>query len=256
MNTMKIHLYVMATWFGLLSCQQSDTQRQAQRIIDRAIEAHGGEALQQVHISFDFRKYHYEVQLDQGKFIYERTGEDSVGFVHDVLTNQHFTRSVDNQPRNLSEKEQDTYRNSLNSVVYFVLLPYPLNDPAANKEYLGETMLQGEPYHKIKVTFDQEGGGDDFNDEFIYWIHRKRYTMDYLAYEFHVNDGGTRFREAYNVRKIQGIRFADYINYESTQKVPLEEYDRLFEEGKVKELSRIETKNVEVQQEDVRISAF
>ena len=97
------------------------------------------------------------------------------------------------------------------------------------------------------MTFKQEGGGDDFDDEYIYWIHRNRHTVDYLAYSFEVNGGGTRFREAYNVRTVEGIRFADYVNYESTTSdFALENYDQLFEVGKVKELSRIETENIEV----------
>ena len=155
--------------------------------------------------------------------------------------------TVDEQPITLNEEDRNNYGNSLNSVVYFVLLPYPLNDPAVNKEYVEETMVRDEPYHKIRVTFEQEGGGDDFDDEYIYWIHRDRHTIDYLAYSFHVNGGGTRFREAYNVREIEGIRFADYVNYESAvADFELENYDQLFEAGEVEELSRIETKNIEM----------
>ena len=248
---MKKFLYIVVAWWSGFGCQPSSdsatSSTEAQRIIDRAIAAHGGDALSQAHISFDFRKKHYEVQLDQGQFVYKSTGEDSLGFVHDVLTNQDFTRSVDGQPVALNEEDRGRYSNSLNSVVYFVLLPYPLNDPAVRKEYLEETAVRGEPYHKIRVTFRQEGGGADFDDEYVYWIHRDRHTMDYLAYSFHVNGGGTRFRKAYNVRDIEGIRFADYVNYESTvEGFDLKNYDQLFEEGKVKELSRIETQNVEV----------
>ena len=249
---MKNYLYALAAWWGLVSCQPSSdtaTSNKAQRIIDRAVATHGGDALQHVTFSFDFRKKHYQVQLDEGSFVYQSTVDDSIGRVHDVLTNQDFTRSVDGQPLVLDAEDQARYSNSLNSVVYFVLLPYPLNDPAVKKEYLGETTLQGEPYHKIQVTFRQEGGGDDFDDEYVYWIHQDQYTVDYLAYSFHVNGGGTRFREAYNVRTVGGIRFADYINYESTvADVDIENYDQLLEEGKVKELSRIETSNVEVQE--------
>ena len=256
---MKNYLYAAVIGFGLVACSSSESgvpQSQAQQLIDQAIATHGGSALQQVHISFDFRKKHYDVFLDQGKFVYESTVDDSLGLVHDVLTNQQFTRSVDQQTLDLNKKDKNTYSNSLNSVVYFVLLPYPLNDPAANKEYIGEATVEGEPYHKVRVTFTQEGGGEDFDDVYVYWIHRTQHTLDYLAYSFHVNGGGTRFRKAYNVREIEGIRFADYINYESTEEdFSLKDYDQLFEAGKVKELSRIETEHVEVQTENVEISS-
>ena len=228
-----------------LLCSACQTQPNVQQIIDQAIEAHGGEKLQQATISFDFRKKHYQVQLDNGRFQYESTVNDSIGLVHDVLTNENFTRTVDGERQSLNAEDENRYRNALNSVVYFALQPYFLNDPATRKALIGEATLQGEPYYKIRVTFAEEGGGDDYDDEFVYWIHQQNHTMDYLAYSFHVNEGGTRFRQAYNVRDIKGIRFADYINYDTTEGA-LEDYDQLLEEGKLDELSRIELKNVEV----------
>lgn len=229
----------------MLAC---DTQPDAQEIVDRSIAAHGGEQLDQSQLSFDFRERHFEVMMDHGRFQYESFFEDSIGNqLHDELTNEGFTREVNGEQLTLSEEDNTKYMNSLNSVVYFALLPYFLNDPAANKELLGTTSIKGEPYYEVKVTFDQQGGGTDYEDEFIYWIHQNDYTMDYLAYSFHVNDGGTRFREAYNVRDFNGIRLADYINYESTKEdFALQDYEQLFEEGKVKELSRIDLENVEV----------
>ena len=231
--------------FILASC---NTQPDPQQIINRSIEAHGGDQLQQSHLSFDFRKKHYEVDFDGGLFRYESVLNDSTGQIQDVLTNQGFTREVNGQVLNLSEEDNTKYKNSLNSVVYFALLPYFLTDPAANTQLLGTTTIQRNPYYGIKVTFDQEGGGTDYEDVFIYWIHQEDYTMDYLAYSFHVNDGGTRFREAYNVREIGGIRFADYINYESTEEdFALEDYEQLFQESKVEELSRINLENISVE---------
>lgn len=228
-----------------LCCSTCQTQSNTQQIIDQAIKTHGGDQLQEAIVSFDFRKKHYQVQLDHGRFRYESTVNDSIGLVHDVLTNEDFTRTVDGERQLLNAEDENRYRNALNSVVYFALQPYFLNDPATRKELIGEATLQGESYYKIRVTFAEEGGGDDYDDEFIYWIHRQRHTMDYLAYSFHVNEGGTRFRQAYNIREVKGIRFADYINYDTTEGT-LEDYDQLLEEGKLEELSRIELKNVQV----------
>lgn len=240
-----MHYYSTLSLLGMLILTACNTQPDAQQIIDRSIEVHGGEHLQQSHLSFDFRKKHFELDFENGRFRYESFLDDSIGQVHDVLTNEGFSREVNGQTLDLSEEDNTKYMNTLNSVAYFALLPYYLNDPAVNKQLMGTTTIQEEPYYEIKVTFDQEGGGTDYEDEFVYWIHQDNYTMDYLAYSFHVNEGGTRFREAYNVREIGGIRFADYVNYESTvEDFALEDYERLFQEGKVKELSRIELENV------------
>ncbi len=89
----------------------------------------------------------------------------------------------------------EVYSNSVNSVAYFALLPFRLNDAAVNKRYIGTSEIKGEPYFEIEVTFQQKGGGKDHDDVFIYWIHQQHFTMDYLAYSFIVDGGGTRFRK-------------------------------------------------------------
>jgi len=243
MHYWKYLVILLSPW--LVAC---DTQPDAQEIIDRAIAAHGGEHLDQAQLRFKFRKKDYQVHLNDGVFRYQSEYQDSLGSIHDELSNQGFIRKINNRTAKLSEEDSIVHMDALNSVVYFALLPYFLNDPSANKKLLEETTIQGEPYYKIQVTFDQEGGGTDHEDVFVYWIHQDRYTMDYLAYEFHVNGGGTRFREAYNVREVNGIRLADYNNYESTvENFQLSEYDRLFEEKQVKKLSEIKLENVTVE---------
>ena len=112
---------------------------------------------------------------------------------------------------------------------------------------MGETNIQGQPYHKLEVTFAQEGGGTDYEDVYLYWIHPQTYTLDYLAYSFHTDEGGLRFRKSYEPQVIGGIRFQNYINYEPLrQETPLLDLDKLFAAGKLKELSRIELKNIQV----------
>ena len=231
--------------FVLLSCQKSPD---AQSIIDAAIEAHGGALYENVHISFDFRKRHYVLHHEQGVFQYERHFEDSTGKIRDILNNEGFKRYLNDQDITDTVKKAAAYTRSVNSVAYFVLLPYRLNDPAVIKEYLGETSIKDEPYHKIGVTFQQQGGGEDFEDQFVYWIHQKHHTMDYLAYLYYTDGGGKRFRAPYNQRVIEGIRFTDYENYkEVSDNIPIDQYDSLYQAGALKLLSKIELENIKVQ---------
>jgi len=203
--------------------------------------------LQEAVIDFDFRDRHYKAVLNQGLFQYERSWADSLGRVQDVLTNEGFSRTVDNQPFSVSDENAKKYANSVNSVIYFALLPYFLNDPAVMKEYVGEANLDGEPYYKIRVTFQEEGGGDDHDDIFIYWFHQDTYQMDFLAYEYEREGGGSRFRKAYNQREVGGVLFADYINYKGPYPVEnLADFDKMYERGDLEELSRIDLENVEV----------
>jgi hypothetical protein len=224
--------------------------RDPQRIVDRLIAAHGGEIIHRSVIDFDQRGRHYRATRTDGVFQYERLFEDSTGAVRDVLNNDGFYRQIDGTRVALEAERARAFESSVNSVLYFALLPYNLNDAAVQKRYLEETVVEGEPYHKIEVTFRQEGGGKDFEDRFIYWIHRDRYTMDYLAYDFLIDGGGSRFRKAVNPRVINGVRFADYENYvaDDLQQpgLAIETYDRRFEAGTLRLLSEIKMENIVV----------
>ena len=234
------------------SVEQEETtvtaENPAQQIIDQAIAKHGGEAYSRMELSFAFRDRTYRGSRANGKFTYERklVQEDGTELL-DILDNERLIRKKNGAQIELTAKASSAYANSVNSVFYFALLPYFLNDPAAIKTYLGSGNIKGQPYHKIQVTFRQEGGGKDFEDQFVYWIHRDNHTMDYLAYNYLTDGGGARFREAYNVRTVEGIRFADYINYKpEPDSREVGTFDALFEQGMMKELSRIDTEDIEV----------
>ena len=231
------------------ACSTNKDKPNAQQIVDQALAAHGAQNLDKAVVTFNLRDKHYRVLRDEGAFVYSRTfKDDSTGQrMHDVLSNSGFKRTADDAEVELPEKKITAYTSSVNSVVYFALLPQSLNDAAVQKTYLGETTIKGEPYYKVKVTFAQDGGGEDFEDVFVYWFHQNNHTMDYFAYSFQEEDGeGTRFREAVNPREISGIRFQDYINYTSKEKFPLENYDKAFEAGKLEKVSEINLEDVKV----------
>ncbi len=224
------------------------TRPDTETIINKAIQKHGGERFENSRIIFKFRGTVYTVERQGGKYTFTRTFTDSTGAaIVGTLSNEGFSRTVNGQPVDLPEEKRLNYLNSINSVVYFALLPYKLNDAAVNLEYLGEAMIEGEPYYEIKVTFDRQGGGESHSDTFVYWIHQNNYTMDYLAYRYHAGEGGTRFREAYNIRTINGIRFADFHNYGSDEmQTPLQKYDTLFEKGKLPKVSDVDLRDIGV----------
>ncbi len=219
----------------------------AQEIVDKAIEAHGGQAYHSAAFEFDFRDRHYSWQRNPDHYVYTRTFQDSLGVLKDVLINSsQLTRTLNGDTVALTSEWQTKYANSVNSVLYFIQLPYQLNDPAVNKKYLGEETIKGEPYHKIEITFDQQGGGKDYEDVFVYWFHQRTFFLDYFAYYYNTDETGVRFREAYNRQKVGGIVFQDYVNYEPVDTTAtVYQQAELFEKGQLKELSRIENKDIQ-----------
>jgi|TARA_R110000751_G_scaffold244225_1_gene344380 hypothetical protein len=238
--------YILVGVALLFSCKE-EPKLTAHDIVEKAIETSCGGVCDEAEIAFVFRDISYKSYRKSGVFEMERVMEDSIGTIRDVLTNQSFQRFVNDSLVALPDSIARRYAASVNSVHYFVQLPYGLKDPAVEKELLGESTVKGKDYYEIGVTFQQEGGGDDYEDEYVYWINKENFQLDYFAYNYRTNGGGVRFREAYNKRVVKGVRFADYNNYKYNDiTFPLIRLDSLYENGQLELLSKIETEQVEV----------
>jgi len=231
-------------FLSLVAFLHSSAQKvNAEDIVNSCIKIHGGDKYNNAHFTYDFRKYHFEYHYNDGQYRYVRHSKD--GKTKDILTNEGFKRTVDGRKVDLTEKQIRGFSNSVNSVHYFTFLPFFLNDKAVYKKLLGESTIKGKNYYKIQVTFAQDGGGDDHDDVYMYWIGKDDYNLDYLAYSFEVNGGGVRFRSAYNKRTVGGIIFQDYVNYKHDKETPVSKLDELFERNELIELTKIELVNIE-----------
>jgi hypothetical protein len=235
----------IALWYA---CQDSFTP-QVQKIIQRCVERHGGERYERFRMTFDFRQFRYDLRHDGGRYRYARAFRDSAGAaIEDVLTNESFTRKINGQVVRLDSSDRQRYTNAVNSVAYFVLLPHKLLDPAVQAEVVpGEHRLDGHTYHKLRVSFRPEGGGQDYQDVFYFWIDRDIHSLDYLAY----SEGGNRFRKAVNPQVVGGIVVQDYLNFQGPKDdtTDVGQYDHRYRAGGLTLLSRIEQKNVRVSAE-------
>jgi hypothetical protein len=225
-----------------------DQPTEAEKIVDAAIEAHGGSTFEHSKIDFDFRNIHYTIYKSSTAYEYVREFTDSTGLVRDVLNNAGFVRTVNGTKIDtLTEERIGAFSRSVNSVAYFAFLPYGLNDPAAIKTYLGETKLGDKEYHLVKVTFQPEGGGEHFEDEFLYWFGKEDFLMDYMAYSYHTDGGGVRMREVSGVEEVGGIRFQNYLNLKPADKnTPVEKMQELYISGNLEKLSEIILENIRV----------
>ena len=241
-------LSIIGLLFLFMACKQEEKQLTAQKIIDSAIENAGGDKYDAARIKFTFRENKYASEREKGFYRLSRTINDSLGEAVDVLTNNSFERHVNGVKINLPDSLVNLYSNSVNSVHYFVQLPYGLNADAVNKKLVGNAEINGKNYYEIEVTFTQEGGGEDHEDIYMYWINKEDFTADYFAYKFYTGKGGIRFREAFNPRTINGIRFVDYKNYkaEPWEHIEMASLDNLYLEGKLELLSEIKSEDVTV----------
>ncbi|MDY2587637.1 DUF6503 family protein [Winogradskyella aquimaris] len=245
------YLYLILFGLMLFNCKEErkPVSLSADEIITKSIEKAGGKIFDNSVIRFNFRDKYYVARRDNGQFSLIRmfkVGNDSV---FDLLTNSNFDRFINNSRVILEDSLKAKFSASVNSVHYFSVLPYGLNAEAVNKTLLGEESIKGKDYYKIKVTFNPEGGGEDYEDVFVYWIDKEDFNVDYLAYSYNEEDGvGMRFREAHNERYIRGLRFVDYNNYKTDAgSIELFDLGKTFDKNGLKLLSKIELETIEVE---------
>jgi hypothetical protein len=243
---MKKFLGIWLVLFLIACNEQPRPTADAQGIVDLAIEASGGDRYKNSRIQFTFRDRNYIAYRADGKRVLKRVIETDSGLVEDVISGLSFDRTVEGVSQQLADTTRQKLSDAVNSVHYFAYLPNGLNDAAVNKTYLGLVSIGDSQYHKIKVTFDREGGGTDFEDIFVYWFNEETNLPDFLAYEYHTNGGGMRFREAYNERRVGGIRFVDYLNFKYEGPLPVTSLDSLYMAGHLEALSEIELEDIEV----------
>ena len=246
------YLFLFASVLLLFACQSNDKEsvvapivEKAQSIVNQAIAYHGGENYQNLALTYTFRDKQYRIQTKGENYTYFRFFEEDGKQVEDRLTADDFERSIDGKTVALPDSMVQRYSNSVNSVNYFTLLPYRLNDEAVYKKHIGITDIKGKTYDVVEVTFSEESGGDDFEDQYYYWFDAETRQMDYLAYKFFTDKGGVRFRVAYNMQDVQGVRLQDYENYEAPKETSLSDLPSLYEAGELKLLSTIEIENIQ-----------
>lgn len=227
----------------MTSCDKKEEKLTAQQIIDKSILSSGTNKVANSEITFKFRDKGYKAIRKIGRFELIRSFDS----IKDILNNNGFKRLVNSKPVKVKDSIAKNYSNSINSVHYFSVLPYGLNDKAVNKKLLPSSTINGKAYYKVEITFDENGGGEDFEDVFIYWIAKDNFLIDYLAYSYHTNGGGKRFRVLKEQCNIKGIRFVDYHNYKPKDKaIKLINLDKAFEKNQLEKVSEIVLENIQV----------
>lgn len=246
-------VFFLLILMSFISCQDDDKKQSPEEkqeigeIIEKTIEAAGGENYTRATITFNFRDQTYKSIRRGLEFSLERQFTTASDSVREVVSNTGIQRYVNDSIQIIPDSLVSRINKDIKTVHYFAHLPYGLDNRGLVKDLVGDTQIKGEPYYQIKMTFVQGASGVAGHDEFMYWIHKEDFTLDYLAYKFKEEEEGIRFRAAFNPRVINGIRFVDYHNYTSGKsETGLSELEELYETDQLELLSTIETEILEV----------
>lgn len=243
----------LSFFIGFISCDSPNEAQlnveteidSAKWVIEQSVNAHGV-LPSKYKLSFDFRDKSYQGDFKDGLYSLSREYNKGDSAIKDVLTNDSFVRYINSDSTVTLEERNQAYSNSINSVFYFTLLPWKLQDPAVNTEYLGVIKHNSGKHYAVRVTFNQEGGGEDFEDQFVYWFNTQTNLLDFFAYSYNTNGGGVRFRTVeYRHTTASGQIFQDYINYKHEDlTVDMLALLGLFNNQELVELSKIRLRNL------------
>lgn len=231
--------------FIFISCQPKI--KHADDLIDQMWEVYGGEYWDQTNFEFVFRGKAYSIHRNNGVFNYQSTEKIDSMVIVDELTNVGFYRRLNGIEVDMEPEDRRRAISTLNSVIYFATLPFPLKDPSVKSKLLGREIIQFVNYYVLEITFSSDCDCEDGEDRFLYWIHPETFYFDFMAYRYHTNGGGSRFRVITQRDKLNGLVFQQMDNYSSEHILDsLEIYPTHFVNFKLKKVSEIWLEHIHI----------
>lgn len=221
-------------------------------IVDRAIEYHGGELFEQsrVRLTVASRSGSFDVDsmADGDRFeqrIRASNGSDEREYRRD---NTALEVTEGGQPMEMDETRHARAESYVNQRMYFLFLPYKLNDPGAYKEDQGLEEWNGRQLHRVRVTF-QPGASDGADSAYVYWFDPETARLEQFAYDYS-EGAGLRFRVLTNYRRIGGLLFYDADNYglnTADGGLTVDDINPVYVEEELPLVSQIELRDIEVE---------
>ncbi|MCY3931167.1 MAG: hypothetical protein OXH70_05580 [Acidobacteria bacterium] len=221
-------------------------------IVDRAIEHHGGELFEhsRVRLTVASRSGSFDVDstTDGDRFEYvirASAGDDQREYRRD---NAALEVTESGESMDMDEREQVRAESYVNQRMYFLFLPYKLNDPGTFKEDQGLEEWNGRQLHRVRVTFepDSSAGADS---AYIYWFDPETARLEQFAYDYSAGTG-LRFRTLRNYRRIGGLLFYDADNYGLNTPdggLTVDDITPAYVEEELPLVSRVELRDVDVE---------
>jgi hypothetical protein len=181
-------------------------------IVDRSIRHHGFDRLPELEVALTVssRSGSFDVVMRAGD-LFDYTVVSDLGGKERVHrhANELVRVTVDGEEQPLlTEEDRRKARDFVSQRIYFLFLPYRLNDPSVYKQDLGIERWGDRDLHKVKVTFEP-GTSTSADSEFLFWFDPETAELAQFAYSF---DEGIRFRRAVHLRRVGGLLVYDQDN--------------------------------------------
>ncbi len=224
-------------------------------IVDRAIEHHGGELFERARVELTVASrsgsFDVDTTLDGGRFAHRIRASSGSNRREYRRDNDSLEVIEDGEPLEMDESARKRAESYVNQRMYFLFLPYKLNDPGAYKEDLGLEQWGNRQLHRVRVTFER-GSSAGADSAYVYWFDPETARLEQFAYDYS-EGAGLRFRVLKNYRRIGGLLFYDADNFGLNTRDGGLTVDAVTPEYVSAELpfvSQIELKNIKVERLD------
>ena len=220
-------------------------------IVDRAIEFHGGELFRQSHVRLTVasRSGSFDVeQMADGDRFEQRIRASAADSEREYRRDNMVLEVTEGgEAMDMDEEEMRRAESYVNQRMYFLFLPYKLNDPGTFKEDQGLEEWSGRQLHRVRVTFEADSS-DGAESAYVYWFDPQTARLEQFAYDYEENTG-LRFRVLRNYRRIGGLLFYDADNFglnTSEGGLTVDDITPTYVEEELPLVSQIELRNIDV----------
>ena len=221
-------------------------------IVDRAIEHHGGEMFEQSRVRLTVASlsgsFDVDSMADGDRFehrIHATGGSDEREYHRD---NMKLEVRRSGEPMDMDETERQRAESYVNQRMYFLFLPYKLNDPGTYKEDQGLEEWNGKQLQRVRVSFAPDSS-DGADSAYVYWFDPETARLEQFAYDYS-EGAGLRFRVLRNYRRIGGLLFYDANNYGLNTPdggLSVDDITPAYVEEELPLVSQIELRNIDVE---------
>ncbi|NND88766.1 MAG: hypothetical protein HKM28_05925 [Flavobacteriaceae bacterium] len=225
----------------------TEPQISADTILEKSIEAAGGEDFFHSTISFSIEDYEYVLKRDGYLTDFSLTREIDTTIYFSTYKGglMHYYVNGVEEPESMQSRKFLDAR--LDGFTFLSSMPHVFNENGTIVERLENVTIQQKEYYTLRITYKHQEGMEDRNIFYLY-IDPDTFYIDYVAFKLDVYQNFQNFRRNYNRRKIEGILFSDFYSfYPHDQSMPLDSLYHYYNKRDVREGPATEYKNISVE---------
>lgn len=233
------------------SCdRQTETPKlTAKTILNKAIEAHGGQRYDGATITFDLNDYRFKFHKSGYNYKHQMSSEKDGAYHTATAFNGGMNYRIEDSLVEQNARLQTMIRTRVNNVAYDFYIPYVFTTNDIVLTDLGTEQLRLRNYHKIKVGYKQIEGAEPDLRAYVLWIDTETFEIDFIAKQNDEESGRKQFMAAAYKRKVEGMLFSDfelYQTYGRNLQVPIDSLGIAYNIGNMQRRATTKYENIEV----------